>query len=52
MDKADARTSRGRLPLRTLLSYGSSMIGLNGMLTMMAQRKETSNVDSAEGDDL
>jgi GPH family glycoside/pentoside/hexuronide:cation symporter len=35
MDKADAGPSRGRLPLRTLLSYGSSMIGLNGMLTMV-----------------
>ena len=41
MDEADARTSRGHLPLRTLLSYGASMTGLNGMLgrlTVIARR--------------
>jgi hypothetical protein len=35
MDEADAGTSSGRLPLRTLPSYGASMIGLNGMLAMV-----------------
>ena len=36
MSEDEPKTSNGRLPLRTLLCYSSSMVGLLGVTTMVA----------------